>query len=239
LRKEALLVFTVKSLTAAKPGRHRIERGLYLEVSPDGQRRRFLLRFVSPQTHRATEAGLGTWPTVSLADARAKASEYRSLIAKGVDPIQQKREKRAAVLAEAKASTTFSDALDAYVDAFKDKGAPTIQLEALLRRHVAQLMSLPLASISTGDVVEALQPTQAKLPKTAARTRAAVSVVFGYALARNMFVGANPAARDVFKFLMPSPPRASTIGRWTIAIFQRSGNACGKDEARRRWRSSC
>jgi integrase len=150
---------------------------------------------------------LGTWPAVSLADARAKASEYRSLIAKGIDPIQQKREKRAAVLAEAKASTTFSGALDAYVDAFKDKGAPTIELEALLRRHVAQLMSLPLASISTGDVLEALQPTQAKLPKTAARTRAAVSVVFGYALARNMFVGANPAARDVFKFLMPSPPK--------------------------------
>jgi integrase len=207
LRKEALLVFTVRSLQTAKPGRHRIERGLYLEVSPDGQRRRFLLRFASPQTHRATEAGLGTWPTVSLSDARAKATEYRALIAKGIDPIHAKREARAAILAEAKASTTFGDALDAYVDAFKDKGAPTIELEALLRRHVDALMGRPLASITTGDVLSALAPVQAKLPKTAARTRAATSVVFGYALARNMFTGSNPAARDVFKFLLPAPPK--------------------------------
>jgi integrase len=181
---------------------------LYLEVSPDGQRRRFLLRFVSPQTHRATEAGLGTHPIVSLADARAKASEYRSLIAKGIDPIQQKREARAAVLAEAKASTTFSDALTAYTKAFADKGASIFELEALLRRHVDALMPRPLATITTGDVLTALGPTQSKLPKTAARVRAAISTVFAYAKAAGLHAGDNPAARDVFKYLTPPPPKS-------------------------------
>jgi integrase len=200
-------VFTVKSLTAAKPGRHRIERGLYLEVSKDGGSRRFLLRFVSPQTHRATEAGLGTYPGVSLADARAKASEYRSLIAKGVDPIHAKREKRAAVLAEAKASTTFSDALDAYVKAFADKGASIFELKALLRRHVDGLLLRPLMSISTADVLTALAPVQAKLPKTATRTRAAISTVFAYARAAGLHAGDNPASREVFKYLTPPPPK--------------------------------
>jgi integrase len=209
LRKEALLVFTVKSLTAAKPGRHRIERGLYLEVTKDGESRRFLLRFVSPITHRATEAGLGTYPIVSLADARAKASEYRSLIAKGIDPIQQKREARAQVIAEAKASTTFSDALAAYTKAFADKGASIFELEALLRRHAAVLMPRPLATITTGDVLSALAPVQAKLPKTAARVRAAISTVFAYAKAAGLHAGDNPASREVFKYLTPPPPKGA------------------------------
>jgi integrase len=181
---------------------------LYLEVSPDGQRRRFLLRFVSPVTHRATEAGLGTWPAVSLADARARASDMRSQIAKGVDPIVAKREARASRIAEAKASTTFSDALAAYTKAFADKGASIFELEALVRRHVALLLPRPLTSITSNDVLAALTPTQAKLPKTAAKARAAVSIIFGHALARNMFTGSNPASRDVFKFLMPSPPKS-------------------------------
>jgi integrase len=201
-------LFTVRSLQSAKPGRHRIERGLYVEISKDGASRRFLLRFVSPQTHRATEAGLGTWPTVSLADARARAAEMRTMISKGIDPIVAKREKRAAALAEAKASTTFADALRAYVDAFKNEGVPIVEREALLVRHVDALMGRSLASITTGDVLAALQPLQTRLPKTAARTRGAISIVFGYALARNMFTGSNPAARDVFKFLMPSPPKS-------------------------------
>jgi integrase len=202
-------VFTVRSLQVAKPGRHRIEPNLYLEVSSDGRSRRFLLRFVSPITHRATEAGLGTHPTLSLSGARAKASEMRAMIAKGVDPIVQKREARAAKIAAQKTATTFDDALRAYVEAFRDKGAPTIELDALLRRHVAALLSRRLTSISTGDVLASVQPVQATTPKTAARARAAIATVFDYALARNMFTGANPASRDVFKFLLPAAPKST------------------------------
>jgi integrase len=202
---------TALSIPTRKDGRHLDEqvKGLYLEVTRDGTSRRWLLRFVSPQTHRPTEAGLGTWPTVSLADARAKASEYRSLIAKGTDPIHARREARAESIAARKASTTFGSALDAYVDAFEDKGAPTIELEALLRRHVAQLLPRPLATVTSNDVLAALQATQAKLPKTAARARAAVSIVFDYAVAKGMFNGANPARASVFKFLLPAPPRST------------------------------
>jgi integrase len=198
---------TALSIPTRKDGRHLDGQGLYLEVAKDGRSRRWLLRFVSPQTHRATEAGLGTYPIVSLADARAKASEYRSLIAKGIDPIQQKREARAQVIAEAKASTTFSDALDAYVKAFADNGASIFELEALLRRHVDALMPRPLMTITTGDVLTALGPTQSKLPKTAARARAAISTVFAYAKAAGLHAGDNPASREVFKYLTPPPPK--------------------------------
>jgi integrase len=199
---------TALSIPTRKDGRHLDGQGLYLEVAKDGKSRRFLLRFTSPKTHRATEAGLGTWPATSLADARAKASEYRSSLAKGIDPIVAKREARAADLAQQKGKTTFEDALDAYVKAFADRGAATIELEALLKRHVSTLMTRPLASITSNDVLIALHPTQARLPKTAAKARAAISVVFDFADAKGMFNGANPARKSVFKFLLPPPPKS-------------------------------
>jgi integrase len=197
---------------SAKPGRHRIEPNLYLEVSKDGRSRRFLLRFVSPATHRATEAGLGTHPAVSLADARARAAEMRTTIAKGIDPIQAKHEARAANIAARKASTTFGSALSAYVIAFKDKGDPVSELEALVTRHVDALLPRPLATITSDDVLMSLAPLHARLPKTAARTRAAISTIFNYSIARGMHSGANVASASVFKYLLPAAP-ASTPHR--------------------------
>jgi hypothetical protein len=200
-------VFTVKSLLAIKPGRRaRVDHNLYSEVSKDGRSRRFLFRFVSPVTHRATEAGLGVYPTVSLADARDKADKMRSAVKNGIDPIRQKRDDRAATKAAQKASTRFSDALDVYVKAHADQPGPTSELEALLRRHVSSLLPRPLTSITTGDVLAALAPVKARLPKTAARTRAAISTVIENATAYGMFAGANPARREVFKYLKFAPP---------------------------------
>jgi integrase len=189
-------------------GRHLDGQGLYLEVARDGTSRRWLLRFVSPITHRPTEAGLGLYPAVSLANARKKAAEMRVAISQGIDPIHAKREARKSAIAERKASTTFSHALDAYVKAFADKGASTFELEAMLRRHVDALMGRPLATIATADVLSAIGPVQAKFPKSAKRVRAAVSVVFEYANAKGLFSGANPARASVFKYLIPPPPKS-------------------------------
>jgi integrase len=205
---------TALSIRTRKDGRHLDGevKGLHLEVTRAGTSRRWLLRFVSPTTGRPTEAGLGTYPDVSLADARKKASKYRSQIADGIDPIHAKREDRAAKREQKKASTTFSAALDVYVKAHADKWGRTSEVEALLRRHASTLLPRPLASITTNDVLAALAPVKARLPKTAARTRAAISTVIECATAHDMFAGANPARREVFKHRMHAPP-ASTPHR--------------------------
>jgi integrase len=200
-------LFTVRTLQTAPVGRTRIAPNLYLEVTKDGRTRRFLYRFVSPVTGRATEAGLGVWPATSLADAGAKAAEYRSLIAKKQDPIILNREARAARKAKKEPAATLGHALKAYVDAFRDKGDPTEQLKAALERYAAPLLSHPIAAITTNDVLAVLAPIQARLPRTAARVRAALSTCFNYAIARAMFTGGDPASAAVFKYLMPpSPP---------------------------------
>jgi hypothetical protein len=202
-------VFTVKSIPVAKPGRHHAgETGLYLEVSKDGKSRRWLFRYISPISHKPTEAGGKTYPLVGLQQAREWTREMRRLVAEGIDPVQQKREEKAADAAKKQAATTFDGALTAYAQAFAEKGATTQELESLLRRHVPALLSRPLATINTAVALEALAPVQRSLPKTAARVRAAIATVSDYALARGMHSGANPASVKVFKFLLPTPPKS-------------------------------
>lgn len=66
--------------------------GLYLEVSRSGGKWwRFKYRF----QRRENRLSLGTWPAVSLREARAKRDELRYLLARGVDPAEQRRAARA------------------------------------------------------------------------------------------------------------------------------------------------
>lgn len=85
--------------TLAKPGRHADGGGLYLKVDPSGAKRWTFLwerkknhevngDLVSKRVQR--EAGLGSVQAVSLANAREKAAEYRSMLAEGVDPLDAK-----------------------------------------------------------------------------------------------------------------------------------------------------
>ena len=68
---------------SAPPGRHTDGGGLYLEVDPGGARR-WLLRIVVKGRRR--DLGLGSASLVSLADARAKAHEFRQIARSGGDP---------------------------------------------------------------------------------------------------------------------------------------------------------
>jgi hypothetical protein len=194
-------MFTVKSLVTARPGRHLDEKGLYLEVGKDGATKRWLYRFTSPVTFKVTEAGLGVFPVVGLADARAKAADMRAAIAKGVDPIIAKRETRAADIAKREAARTLADAVAAYQKAFVTKGRWVIEKMALLKRHLPILLAQPLSEIATKDVLPALAPVQAATPKTAARAQIVLSTIFDYAIAMGMHTGTNPASSHVFPVL--------------------------------------
>ena len=80
---------TVATLT--KIGRHADGQNLYLKISGTGaalsKRWVFFYTFGGKQR----EAGLGSAVAVTLAKAREKAVEYRSLLAKGIDPLAQRR----------------------------------------------------------------------------------------------------------------------------------------------------
>ncbi len=93
-RKET---FTDKGVLAAPEGLHCDGGGLYLRVTAGvdaSLNRAWLYRFAS--TGRERWMGLGAYPDVTLKEARELADDARRLRRQGVDPIDRRREGRAA-----------------------------------------------------------------------------------------------------------------------------------------------
>lgn len=65
--------------------------GLQLRVKPTGGKS-WLLDYVKPFTSKRTSIGLGSYPAVSLADARKKRDKAKELLAKDIDPKEHKDE---------------------------------------------------------------------------------------------------------------------------------------------------
>src|SRR5690242_4909067 len=79
---------TARKVATAKRGKYSDGGNLYLIVSETGSRK-WVLRFT--WRGAAREMGLGSANDVPLADTRDKAAEARRLIAKGINPIDERK----------------------------------------------------------------------------------------------------------------------------------------------------
>lgn len=92
--------------------------GLLLQVTPTSAKTWLLRTKVGA---RRREIGLGGYPEVPLAQARDKAREARELIRSGVDPVEQRKAARAALITQQKRGLTFADAVDKYLGSKLDE----------------------------------------------------------------------------------------------------------------------
>jgi len=65
--------------------------GLQLRVKPNGAKL-WLLDYLRPYTKKRTSLSFGSYPTVSLAEARSKRNDARELLAKDIDPKEHRDE---------------------------------------------------------------------------------------------------------------------------------------------------
>ena len=86
-KKGKLYVKTIDSIS--EPGRYGDGDGLYLHVAPSGTKS-WVQRIVINEKRR--DIGLGSYPSVGLAQARVLAAENRAAVAEGRDPLAEKRE---------------------------------------------------------------------------------------------------------------------------------------------------
>ena len=77
-------MLTARFVVSAKPGRHLDSKGLYLEVSPSGTGRRWVLRYSRPNGAGVTETSLGDATLITLAEARTAAFEFRRSLELGI-----------------------------------------------------------------------------------------------------------------------------------------------------------
>src|SRR5215471_11021758 len=88
--------------------------GLYLQVSPSGAKS-WVFRF--RDAGRLREMGLGPAHTVTLAKARAKANECRTLRLEGLDPIAEREAGKLKAKLQAARAMTFRQCAEAYINA--------------------------------------------------------------------------------------------------------------------------
>src|ERR1700730_14494340 len=104
----------LKVARLTKPGRYGDGGGLVLQVSK-WRTKAWLFRF--ERDGRERQMGLGPLSTISLAEARQKATEARRLLLDGVDPIGARDEARMHAHAAAARGMTFKQCAENYIAA--------------------------------------------------------------------------------------------------------------------------
>jgi integrase len=179
-------VLSDKSIKAARPSEKLTKLSdsgsLQLWITPRGGKYwRYAYRFDGKQLLLA----LGTYPIVTLKDARAARDLAKRQLKAGRDPNHQRKMARLEV--EAAATNTFA-ALATELLAKKEREgkaeATMRKLRWLVGLATPYLGSRPIASISAPEVLRVLRQVEARGKlETARRLRAVVGEVFRYAIA--------------------------------------------------------
>lgn len=226
---KALHRLTPAEINAAPSGTALSDGGGLLYRSAGKAQGKWTLKFTSPDPdYRAAQAakgaksiqreqGLGSYPQVTLAQARQKAANARDLLARGVDPIADAARaaeairQRGAELA-AKATETVLTFGTYATETFLPSILPEFsnpahiqQWRATFTTHAAALHDRPLAEITRADVLAVLQPIWREKIVTASRSRQRIERLFSHAIQNNLYRGDNPASWSQFDATLPAP----------------------------------
>jgi integrase len=183
-----------KAVPREKPYKLFDERGLYLIVQPEGGRW-WRLRF--KLEGREKTLSLGTYPEVSLAEARRRRDRERAKLLDGRDPAAERRERKAARRAEEQRGQPLRKLLADWQAKKAGTWSPSTAkvIAGRLERFVLPALGdTPVSEITTTALLDLLRPLEAagKL-ETAHRCRQYLREAFDYGIATGV-VPANPAA---------------------------------------------
>lgn len=182
-----LTAVKVRALNA--PGRYADGGGLYLQVrSPTAKS--WLFRFtLNGRTHAM---GIGSVQTITLAQARDKAIDYRRRVADGINPIHAKKEEGA------RRVVTFKEAAEEYLNAHMailKNEKQRIQWRNSLTQYVFPTIgALPVDQIKLEHVLSALKPIWTQKAETANRVRMRIEKILDAAKIQGWRSDDNPAA---------------------------------------------
>lgn len=190
-----LTAVRIKGLT--EPGRYSDGNTLFLRIAPGGSKQ-WVQRIVIDGKRR--DMGLGSWPVISLAEARRKAMDNRRLVANGGDPRAEKRRPKV---------HTFHDAAwtvyQAHLPRWKNTAWTKSWWSVLERHAMPHLGDMRVDRITKRDVLAVLEPIWSTKPETARRVRQRIRTVFTWAMAHD-FVEINPAG-EVIDGALPRMPK--------------------------------
>ena len=172
--------------SVARAGRYCDGQGLYLEVQPSGSRS-WVQRLAVHGRRR--EIGLGSFPLVSLEEARAEAFANRKLARAGGDPVAEKR---------AAAAPTFAAAAERVWNqmrpGWRNPKYGRDWMAGVARFAFPHIGRKPVSEVSSADVVETLRHIWHERPTTARRLLQRIGLVMEWAVAME-YRTSNPCGR--------------------------------------------
>ncbi|MEK7280828.1 MAG: integrase arm-type DNA-binding domain-containing protein, partial [Chloroflexota bacterium] len=166
---------------AAKDYKLADEKGLFLLVTTKGQKRwRMKYRVDGKEKLLA----LGVYPDVTLAQAREQRNAARSLLAKGIDPMAQRKAIKAA--RQDAVANSFEVITREWIEKRGDKSErENIRLNGIILNDLFPAIGhLPIADITPLILLQALRKIEGRgALETARRARQYASQIFRYAVA--------------------------------------------------------
>ncbi|MFJ5371907.1 integrase domain-containing protein [Pectobacterium versatile] len=186
--------------------------GLYLLVKSSGSKI-WRFNYYRPDTKKRALISFGSFPAVSLAEARQRREAAKSLITKGIDPQfhqQQQREQEQAINLN-----TFAKVSADWYEVKKSQPLAENTIKDIwrsLEKYVFPFIgTLPITQLTARHFITALEPIQAsgKL-ETVKRVSQRINEVMDYAVNSGL-IPANPAAKIRKAFQTPVKTHMPTI----------------------------
>lgn len=213
-------------------------QGLYLQCTANNSKSWVLRATVGDRRRRI---GLGSYPDVTLAQARERAREAKDQIFRGIDPIKERRTANAKLRTSQARGLTLREAVDRYV-AIKGKEFSSDKHRAQWGRQIMLLTGdalgeMQIDQIEMKDVLKALEPHWFERTDTARRVGQRLERVFDWAEVAEHRSGANPARwKGGLAELLPQPKKVAKaahhpalaladVSDWFSDLHTREGTA--------------
>jgi len=197
-------MLTVVQIRALKPAERPYKvadsDGLYLLVQPSGA---LLWRFRYRCCGIERKLSLGSFPDVSLVQARRKRDEAKAELDDGIDPVEEKRQRR--LKAKLAAQTTFALVAGEYIEKMEREGRSpaTIKKARWFLELLDGIAKRPIAAITPHELLDVLKRVERRgHHETALRLRSFAGRVFRYGFA-TLRTERNPA--DILRGALTVP----------------------------------
>ena len=190
--------------------------GLLLKVTPSGSKLWILRTKVG---NRRPDIGIGPYPEVSLSQARDAARELKEKIRNGIDPLEEKRALKRALLAEQISTLTFQKAMEKYIrmkaKEFRNPRQETQWTNSLNTYAIPHLGKLPVREIDLPHIKQVLDPIWETKTETANRVRARIENILGWCAIHGYRSAENPARwQGYLDEVYPSPEKIKKRGHF-------------------------
>ena len=227
-------------------GKYHDGGGLYLEVSAKGTKS-WTYRYgvlIDDGKRKDRNFGLGPYPRVSLAEARADHRFWSERRRKeGIDPLLTRDAEKRARKLEASKSTTFRECAEGYLEARKPSWTSRYHADAKRKLELFAYPTWgdhPVAEIMPRHVADLLKPIQNRSAvvrgsttnkgmkaggaPTAEMVRLHLKGVFDYAAAQEVRTGDNPASKTgALSYLLPRIEKIHRVVHQPALPFEQIG----------------